>query len=556
MTAAAIAARLRPAVSIAGRAADSLDTHVKLALATIVGAQVALTAVLFFSVDHNGWLTYQGGDQIWLATTGWELGRGVLAYPLVGYGWPLVLAPLTWITGASSIQLLPLTTILQVGLLAPIATFAVYDIGTRLYGRVAGLWCAAAWVAAPFVALPLFVDRYQERWAEQVLVQGLGLTQLADFPSMVAVLVAAAFVVRSLEAGAFREAALAGTLAGFAAGMKPANYLFLVGPVAAYVLARRWREGAVFAVALVPATVALMIWKERGLGTVPLFAAGAVHVAAGSLPQLPLADSIFDKIPLDLDHWERNMSNLREFFWSARLVQWAPLAGAIVVARRSVPVAGLLLGWLLGYVVVKGSSEVASIENASFWRLVMPALPAYVLLAAAVPLLLPTAVRRLRRRLEPPVSRRPPRAVVVGAVVLLAAVPLAVVRLATLAQGPEAVVVNEILVPVDGDTISLRTERRGEAQLLTWTDTTTRARTFYHVYRTQTAGQPDTFCIPYPANQCQLAMIELGVTRERSYVDRSPEPGVTYRVGVAANWVDDTAEGDVFALSPPVQTAP
>jgi hypothetical protein len=31
---------------------------------------------------------------------------------------------------------------------------------------------------------------------------------------------------------------------------------------------------------------------------------------------------------------------------------------------------------------------------------------------------------------------------------------------------------------------------------------------------------------------------------------------VTYRVGVAANWVDDTAEGDVFALSPPVQTAP
>ena len=44
------------------------------------------------------------------------------------------------------------------------------------------------------------------------------------------------------------------------------------------------------------------------------------------------------------------MSNLREFTWSARVLQWLPLAGALAVARRSLPAAGLLLAWLLGYV--------------------------------------------------------------------------------------------------------------------------------------------------------------------------------------------------------------
>ena len=47
------------------------------------------------TVRHNGWIFYQGGDQIWLVTTGWLLGQGELGPPEVGYGWPLLLAPLT-----------------------------------------------------------------------------------------------------------------------------------------------------------------------------------------------------------------------------------------------------------------------------------------------------------------------------------------------------------------------------------------------------------------------------------------------------------------------------
>ena len=60
-------------------------------------------AILIFAltVRHNGWIFYQGGDQIWLVTTGWLLGQGELGPPEVGYGWPLLLAPLTWVTGPS-----------------------------------------------------------------------------------------------------------------------------------------------------------------------------------------------------------------------------------------------------------------------------------------------------------------------------------------------------------------------------------------------------------------------------------------------------------------------
>ena len=139
MTEAAAAARPSRVLAALGRAADAVARHVVVALATILAVQILATVALFFSVNRNGWLTYQGGDQIWLVTSAWLLGKGTIGYALTSHGWPMLLAPLTWITGSSSVQLLPLTTILQVGVLAPVATLAVYDIGARLAGRFAGV---------------------------------------------------------------------------------------------------------------------------------------------------------------------------------------------------------------------------------------------------------------------------------------------------------------------------------------------------------------------------------------------------------------------------------
>jgi hypothetical protein len=563
----ATAAATRPTTAVAWlrRAADGVARHVVVALAAIVGFQILATVALFFSVNANGWLTYQGGDQIWLVTSAWLLGKGTIGYALTGPGWPMLLAPLTWITGSSSVQLLPLTTVLQVAVLAPVATLAVYDIGARVAGRLAGVWCAAAFAVAPFAAIPYFVQRYHDSWVDQFLPQALGLTQQADFPSVVAVLVSVAFTVRAFRAAAYREAVLAGTFAGVALALKPANALFLGGPLVAFALARRWAHLPLFLASLAPALLALSIWKARGLGEVPLFAQGeATRLAAGlGDPVMVSATSWLDRtVRLDLDTWRQNMSNLREFTWSARVLQFLPLAGTIAVARRSVPAAGLLLAWLLGYVVVKGAADVATVESGSFWRLIMPALPAFVLLAAAVPLLVPTFVARMGPRLAPDPGRRPgvaPTAAVVG---LLAVVPLAWLVLASqyhVQRNPDGpgyvvpeLVVSEIGVPADPDVVSLTVSRVGDANVLHWTDSTTRARTFYRVYRASLSrGFSEMVCDARGVDRCDLRAETLVTTRAHTYVDRDPPADAIYRVGVAANWLDDEERGDVFAISPP-----
>lgn len=566
MNRAASAARARPVLVALGRAADAAARRVAVVLAAIVAVQILATVALFFSINHNGWLTYQGGDQIWLVTTGWLFGDGTTGYALTGHGWPLLLAPLTWITGSSSVELLPLTTILQVGVLGPIATLAVYDIGARLAGRLAGLWCAAAFVAAPFAAIPYFVQRYHDSWVDQFLPQALGLTQQADFPSVVAVLVSAALTVRALEAGARREAVLAGTLAGVALALKPANALFLVGPALAFLLARRVDHAALFALALGPALLALTIWKAKGLGEVPLFALDEVRLAAGARdPVVGSVTTWLDRtVDLDLDTWKDNMSQLREFTWSARVLQFLPLAGMLAVARRSLPAAGLLTGWLLGYVVVKGAASVATIESGSYWRLIMPALPAFVLLVAAIPLLVPTFIERMGERLAPVKARPVGLRTTVAVVAITALVPLAVLlatpqlQLTRSATPPPdflitAIVVAEIEVPVDASIVSLDVRREGTANVLTWTDSTTRARTFYKVYRASPSlGFSDLVCEDRGVDRCDLRNETLVTTRERRYVDPDPPADASYRIGVAANWLDDVTRGDVFALSPPV----
>ncbi len=422
-------------------------------------------------------------------------------------------------------------------------------------------------VAAPFVAIPFFVQRYHDSWVDQFLPQALGLTQQADFPSVVAVLVSVALTVRAFEAGARREAVLAGTFAGVALALKPANALFLAGPLVALLLARRFGHTLLFVAALAPALVALTIWKSRGLGGVPLFAQGeAMRLAAGLGDPIGFsATSWFDRtVNLNVDTWKQNMSNLREFTWSARVIQFLPLAGTIAVARRSVPAAGLFLIWLLGFVVVKGAASVATIESGSFWRLVMPALPAFALLTAAVPLLVPTFLERMRPRLAPLPGRRPGLGATIAVVAFLGLVPIAVLLASDQAQAvqqttpPHAVllpelVVDEIGVPVDGDVISLRVRRVGASNVLAWTDSTGRARTFYRVYRASPSrGFSDMVCEHRGVYRCDLRAETLTTTREQHYVDSSPPPDAVYRVGVAANWLDDDTRGDVFAISPPV----
>ena len=106
------------------------------------------------------------------------------------------------------------------------------------------------------------------------------------------------------------------------------------------------------------------------------------------------------------------MDDMREFFWSARVAQWAPVAGLIAVVRvRRGAIAALLAGWLAAFLVVKGFSPRADIESGSFWRLLMPAWPAYLLLLrrrsrCSIPTLARRLGERLRRAVDAPVALR------------------------------------------------------------------------------------------------------------------------------------------------------
>ena len=104
-------------------------------------------------------------------------------------------------------------------------------------------------------------------------------------------------------------------------------------------------------------------------------------------------------IGLDVSHsaFDANMAGLREFTWSNRVLQWLPLAGAIGAARRS-PLTGLLLGvWFGAFALAYGASPNFDIGDVTFFHAFVPALPAFSLLVACVPLLVPTVPARVWR---------------------------------------------------------------------------------------------------------------------------------------------------------------
>jgi hypothetical protein len=542
-----------------GRTVDRLLERPRTVVGSLIGLQVGATIVLALAVDHNGWVWFQGGDQIWLSTQGWLLGQLELPPTELGYLWSYLLTPIMWITGPTYVQALPPLVVLQVLVLGPVALLCIYDLASRIGGRLLGYWASFLWAIAPFASIPLFVDRYQERFGEQFLPQALGLTAMSDYPSMVLVLASAVFVVRSLEAGRLPDAVLAGLLLGAATATKPPNLLMGVGAALAYLVARRWRAGIAFGAAIVPSLLVLALWKERGLGRIPALGLEEAHLAVGAATTAISVD--LDRyIDLDFDHWLNQMDQLREFFWSARVAQWAPVAGLIALLRvRRGAVAALLAGWLAAFLVVKGFSPRATIESGSFWRLLMPAWPAYLLLVASIPLLVPTLARRLGERLRSQSSSPVARRWIVLVAVLTLLVPAAAIAVSSPLEGPELALTqddagNFILTSVD-ESVDLQVERVPEGNRLTWDDGPWRANVFYRVYRAEGEDVECENTDGHPAQSCYVRGAPIATVREREFLDADASPGATYRIGVGTNWIDDETFGDVFAFSPPAVPA-
>lgn len=255
--------------------------------------------------------------------------------------------------------------------LVPAALGAAVWLGSVVGGRAIGLLSAALLALVPSFGLVYALSGYRDVYEEAVLPEALGLAAGGRFPAGALSLVAGALAVRALGAGDVRrEAVLAGLAAGAAALAHPSGALVLVG------------VGLAFAVAWRPV--------EGGL------------LALGALPGVAAAAAVYGlSLEVSWAAFTASMTALREYLWSNRLLQWLPLAGAIGAARGSLPVAALLAGWFGAFAFVYGASPGLSVADGSYLAAFVPALPAFCLLVASIPLLVPSLPRRLERLRAP-----------------------------------------------------------------------------------------------------------------------------------------------------------
>jgi hypothetical protein len=537
-------------------------------LLPLVALQWLLLGFFVLTVRHNGWLFYQGGDETFFYTSAWSVAQGHIPDAAIGWGWSYLLAPVAAIFGSNFLAALPAVILIQTLVLLPLGLLAMYGLGARIGGRLFGYLCAFLWVVGPYALIPLWDHRYHQKYVEQFLPQAFGMTGLGDFPSTICLVCAAYLIVRVLDERSLPVAALGGVVTAFAVGIKPANSLFLSGVVLALAAARRWREALVFGAAMVPGLLALALWKYKGLGSLPIVRAQASGAASVAPPILIAGIHLPSSVKLDWHQFGKNLDSLREFFWSVRVVEWFVVAGFVGMLKQAPAKAFLIGGWFGAFLLVKGTSPGTSIEAGTFLRLFMPALPAMLVLVAGVLLLVPVHASALVRRfplVERPFGMRSPRLAAGGAV--FAVVPAILFAALPPLEGARAAkyFVNNTYVPVSSDQVRLTAVRRADGVYLSWSAPPTTAKVFYRVFRA-----PHDFVYDYrlphwidgldclPPNggaaDCSIQMDALATTRATSFVDSTKlKPQLyAYRIGVMANWSDDTSGGDVLFVSKPL----
>jgi hypothetical protein len=233
-------------------------------------------------------------------------------------------------------------------------------------------------------------------------------------------------------------------------------------------------------------------------------------------------------------------------------MEWLPVAGTIALFARSRRAFLLVGAWFAIFVVAKATYVPASVEDASFWRILMPSFPAYLLLTASVVLLVPGV--RARPAPEPfTLTGRRTTVALAAAVAVFAVLPLGVIAATPVLKdsGRQAVLFDDNLLPVSSD-VGLQANAANGAVHLSWhAQHPGPTNLFFRVLRTKSSN--DVACAgTRAADQCQLYTEPVAATKSGSYDDQ-PGPGTwTYRIGVSANWLDDPRLGDVYVLSPPV----
>jgi hypothetical protein len=417
-------------------------------------------------VVHTGWLYHLGGDERTTYTTAWLLAHGLIPVAPGAYLYSMLLAPVAAAAGPSLLSGARPAIVLNVAVLGTIALLTVYALAKAVAGRRYAYLVTAAWVAAPLIVIPYFLLDYHRRFFGFQLPAVLGLTTATAYPAMVAVTVSAYFAFRALSGGDELDALTAGLAAGLAIAVKTGNAAFLLAPVLALAVARRPRALLLFGAGVVPALVCLGLWKLRANGEV--FSSGNI-------------------VHFSWHHFQHNLDGFREFTWSRRITEWAVVAGAIGLARRSIPGAVLIGGWLASYLFFKGGSG-ADFYGGTFFRSMAPAFPAAFLLVMSLPLLVPILGGRLARYGSVhtwPQSQRS-RRVVLGVCAFLAVAPLVPILAFSRDHGANSAVTADgtALVPINAFDVHASVE--GQRVTLTWRRrSASGARIAYQVLRAE-----------------------------------------------------------------------
>lgn len=518
------------------------------ALAALIVLQWLAVAALAVTVGHNGWLYYAGGDQLWHYTGAYLLAHGHLPATFVGYGWSILLLPVAAVAGPNLAAALPAIVLFNTVILLPVALLCVYAVASRIAGRMFGYFAAALWILLPYLGILFVEPGYHQKYTELTLPQALGLASVPDFPATVALLVSAAFCLRALEVPGWMTPSAAGLAAGYSIAIKPSNAIFLVAPFLLLLVEKR-RALPAFVAGLAPALLTLLIWKYRGLGQLAAAPVQEVRLASGVGG---LIDRIHNPQLNSYAHFRVVLQALREHFWVARVMEWLPVAGTIALLARSRRAFLLVGAWFAIFVVAKASYVPASVEDASFWRILMPSFPAYLLLAASVVLLVPG----VRARPAPEsftLTGRSATIAFAAAVVVFAVLPLGVIAATPVLKdgGRQSVIFDDNQLPVSSAVRLAANAANGTVHLSWQTPKPKATAVFFRVLRAK--GSTDVACAgTRAADQCRLYTDPVAAAKSSSYDDH-PGPGTwTYRIGVSANWLDDPRFGDVYELGPPV----
>lgn len=523
-----------------------------------------------YASAHNGWIYQHGDDGPWYWTSAWTLTSLHVPTTAVGFGWPYLLTPFAEIFGPDMANGLPAIVALNVVILAPAAVIGMYLLGERIAGRLFGLWTAFLWVVLPGVALVLYRPKTRPSVIDSFLPTATGINALSDYPSMVFAIFGAYLLFRSLDRNDVRDGVLCGIVLGFLVLVKPANGPLLVAGAIVLALAFRFRALIAAGVAVIPALVALTVWKRTGSGTIAILPPSPAGGNGPAAPGAPAAShpnrivelyhravtGIHHYINFNWHHLGQNVHDLREVFWSLRLLEFVLVVGSIALVTRARWKGVLVVAWFVGFGLVKATSIDASVSSTSLYRYLLPAWPAWVLLASGLVLLWPSgASARAQQRLADAARAHAPsppsRALLVAAVLILAAGPLVL----GVAASPVA---KNVVAQQDftGAPISIVDFHLGARRIdattvrLHWAKLGTgRARYGYRVYR-DTGDGCDALGEGAPV--CRFSSSAIGGTGVPAFTDRNASGKLVYRVALVAGWSLEQTKASALLLSRPV----